>query len=146
MQIYNGIYHENRLLIHIKEKMAPDGSRSLYEAGSIPDFLPSQSMQQLKEIIYARQECPEFLHARALCGGLRGCGEERGWAMLSRPEGDPNPTVYWAASFGYAMPFIGIEIHGAHLLLKNASGETWRFDCTDMRHVRAGILQGYHIP
>lgn len=134
LPVLDGIWHRNRLLIRYRDITDATGTRSLEFVTTLNDFRPPRENARYQTLIHDEQPCPA-LNGRVLCGTLRTDQNDLGFVMVTSGQG-----VEFVASFRFARPFIGIEVHGAHILVKNASGETWRFDVSDPEYVTAEIL------
>ena len=135
LPMLNGIWQQDMTLRRYAVASDAKGDRTLREAGVFLRFAPPREAGRWQTLIHADAKLPAY-RGRVLCGTIRTDTADLGFVLASGEE-----KSLFLASFDFARPFIGLEIHGGHILAENASGEIWRFDVSDPSHITAEILR-----
>lgn len=133
LPVLNGIWQGDMTLRRYAVESNAKGDRTLRETGSFERFAPPREAGRYAAKIHAEAQLPA-VGGRVICGTLCADSADFGFVMASAP----GKSVF-VASFDFARPFIGLEVHGGHILAENASGEIWRFDISDPAHITAEI-------
>lgn len=137
LPVLNGIWQGSDMTLRrYAAESDAKGDRTLRETGSFTRFAPPREAGRYETLIHAEAQLPA-VGGRVICGTIRTDTADLGFVLASHAEGS-----LFVASFDFAKPFIGLEVHGGHILAENASGEIWRFDISDPLHITAGILPG----
>jgi hypothetical protein len=133
LPVLNGIWQGDMTLRRYAVESDAKGDRTLTETGSFGRFAPPREAGKYETKIHAEAQLPA-VGGRVICGTVRTDTADLGFVMAFAP----GRSVF-VASFDFARPFIGLEVHGCHILAENASGEIWRFDISDPAHITAEI-------